>query len=198
MLTLYTYNANGFVVTTEGYDNLIDALLTFDLAREDINIGRLELFDDGHDGTRPDLDPTCPPVEYSHRREHHEPVLLKDFTSIYCNASDTADVEAAYNYYGEGYSRTFMENPEPILRPLINSIPVPDADDTYRTLLAAGCSVGRAELSHCTGDELRELNEWALRHAASVFGYTEMGVDSATLPAWLWRWLEKHEAAKYL
>lgn len=48
MLAIYTTDANGFSVTEEKFNNFVDALMAFDLARFSETVGRVELRDLSH------------------------------------------------------------------------------------------------------------------------------------------------------
>lgn len=45
MLTIHTTDINGFSVTVEKFASFVDALLAFDLAKNDMSVGRVEMFD---------------------------------------------------------------------------------------------------------------------------------------------------------
>lgn len=45
MLTIHTTDVHGFSVTVEKFASFVDALLAFDFAKNDMNVGRVEMFD---------------------------------------------------------------------------------------------------------------------------------------------------------
>ena len=49
MLALYTTDVHGICVTRQEFDNLVDSLSEFDMARYDFSIGHIELIDE-YDG----------------------------------------------------------------------------------------------------------------------------------------------------
>lgn len=45
MLSIHTTDIHGFSVTVEKFASFVDALMAFDFAKNDMSVGRVELFD---------------------------------------------------------------------------------------------------------------------------------------------------------
>lgn len=48
MIAIHTTDVNGFATAVEKFENFIHALQTFELAKQDFRIGRIQIFDLDH------------------------------------------------------------------------------------------------------------------------------------------------------